>query len=150
MPNLAADIGKAVVGVAFGPGVQHVTRQAFLTTFSGLGTLLEVPEERIAAITGVSGSGVAFTFRFIHALALGGVHQGLPYHQSLTAARDVVESAALLLRDNGIHPEEMVSRVCSPGGTTIEGIRMLAAKGMEDAVISAVAAAADRSRELES
>jgi pyrroline-5-carboxylate reductase len=149
MPNLAADIGKAVVGVAFASTVRSAIRESFLALFSGLGTLLEVPEERIAAITGISGSGIAFTFRFIHALALGGVHQGLPYQQSLTAARDVVESAALLLRESEIHPEEMVSRVCSPGGTTIEGIRALAAGAMEDAVISAVAAAACRSRELE-
>lgn len=149
MPSLAADIGKSVTGVSFSPSLPAPLRSEIMTIFSGLGTLLEVPESSMAAITGVSGSGIAFVFEFINALALGGVQQGLPYRQALRAAQDVVESAALLLRDNSVHPEEMVSRVCSPGGTTIAGIKALADGAFRATVMDAVNAAAQRSRDLE-
>lgn len=150
MPNLAADIGKSVAGVSFSPAVSPATRRAVLETFSGLGTLLEIPEHSMAALTGLCGSGIAYVFEFIDALALGGVREGLPYGQALRAALEVVESAALLLRASEVHPREMVSRVCSPGGTTIEGIRALAEGGLTATVMEAVSAAAARSRELES
>ncbi|TVR70390.1 MAG: pyrroline-5-carboxylate reductase [Spirochaetaceae bacterium] len=149
MPNLAADLGKSVVGVSFAPPMDEAARRAVLGTFAGLGTLLEIPERSMAAITGLCGSGIAFVFEFINALALGGVEQGLPYSQALPAALDVVESAALLLRESGVHPEEMVSRVCSPAGTTIAGVRELAEGRLKATVMRAVNAAAMRSRELE-
>lgn len=150
MPNLAARIGKSVVGVSFSSGLDDSVRESVLRTFAPLGALLEIPERSMAAVTGVAGSGVAFVFEFIDALALGGVEQGLPYVQALDAALQVVESAAVLLRQTGTNPEEMVRRVCSPGGTTIAGIKALAREGLRTAVMEAVGAAASRSRELES
>jgi pyrroline-5-carboxylate reductase len=149
MPNLAAEIGKAVTGITFAEPISREDRQEVLDLLRGVGTLIEVREELLNAITGVSGSGIAFVFEFIHALSLAGVEQGLPYSQALTAARDVVESAALLLKSEDIHPEVLVSRVCSPGGTTIQGIRALHDTGFTSSVIAAVSAATERSRELE-
>jgi pyrroline-5-carboxylate reductase len=87
--------------------------------------------------------------QFIHAMAMAGVEQGIPYHQSLTAARDVTESAALLLRSTNEHPQSTISKVCSPAGTTIAGIRALADHSFDRAVMAAVAAATRRSNELE-
>ena len=149
MPNLAADIGKAVVGVTTAPDISPTLKTSILKTFARLGTLIEIPESNMAAITGLAGSGIAFVFEFTHALALGGVAEGLPYPRALEAACDVVESAAMLLRENGVHPEEMVSRVCSPAGTTIAGVKALARGGMRAVVMDAVGAAAARSRDLE-
>jgi pyrroline-5-carboxylate reductase len=149
MPNLAADIGKAVTGVTFSPFLDATTRKDILTLLAGIGTLLEVREDQLNAITGVSGSGIAYVFRFIDALAMGGVEQGLPYGQALEAARDVVESAALLLRETKTLPAELVGRVCSPGGTTIRGIRALEEGKFNATVMAAVEAATARSRELE-
>ncbi|MFP4151743.1 MAG: pyrroline-5-carboxylate reductase [Alkalispirochaeta sp.] len=149
MPNLAAEIGKAVTGIAFADAIPLETKTEVLDLLRGVGTLIEVREELLNAITGVSGSGIAFAFEFINALALAGVEEGLPFPQALTAARDVVEAAALLLKSEEVHPEVLVSRVCSPGGTTIRGIRALHDTGFTSSVIAAVAAATERSRELE-
>lgn len=149
MPNLAADIGQAVMGVTFSSSCSDATRGQIIPLLQPLGTVLEVTEDKMAAITAVSGSGIAFACAFIEAMALGAVQQGLPYGQAIEAARDVVASAAALLKETGVHPREMVSRVSSPGGTTIAGIRALAAGGMEGVVMDALQRAADRSREIE-
>lgn len=149
MPNLAADIGEAVVGVCFSPAVPRTLRSEIMNLFAGLGTLLEVSEDKMHAITALSGSGIAFAFQFIQSMAMGGVQQGLPYPQALTAALEVVASAAHVLRANQVHPEEMVSRVCSPGGTTIEGIRALADGGLTATVMDGLGRAAARSRALQ-
>lgn len=149
MPNLAADIGKAVTGLSFSTEVTADTRAAIRELLRGIGTLIEVPETLLSAVTGISGSGIAFALEFINALALGGVEQGIPYSDALRAARDVVESAALLLGSTDDHPEAIVSRVCSPGGTTIRGIRALSEGTMTATVMAAVEAATNRSRELE-
>lgn len=148
MPNLAAQIGSAVVGLSL-PGdsdqdLAHGARQVC----SALGATIEVREELLHAVTGVSGSGIAYVFAFIHYLAMGAVREGLPYPQALEAAREVVGSAAALLRDQPITPMEMVTRVCSPAGTTIEGMRALENAGFGAAVMEAVSAASRRSREL--
>jgi pyrroline-5-carboxylate reductase len=149
MPNLAADIGKAVMGVTFSSSCNQETRERIIPLLKPLGTVIEVVEEKMAAITAVSGSGIAFACAFIEAMALGAVQQGLPYAQAVEAARDVVASAAALLKETGVHPREMVSRVSSPGGTTIAGIRALAEGCMEGVVMDAMQRAADRSREIE-
>ncbi len=149
MPNLAADIGRAVVGITFPATVTKEQREQILTLLDPLGTLLEVPERLMPAVTAVSGSGIAFVLQFIEAMALGAVQEGLPYPQAIRAARDVTESAALLLRELEIHPRELMSRVSSPGGTTIAGLRALADGGLDGTVMNALEQAARRSRELE-
>lgn len=149
MPSLVAEIGRAVVGMSFGPGVGKADRKLAHSVADGMGTVMEVQEPILAAITGLSGSGVAFVFSFIHALALGGVSQGIPYTAALEGAREVVGGAAALLTESGLHPEEMVSRVASPAGTTIAGLTELYEGSFSATVIAAVGAAADRARELE-
>lgn len=149
MPSLVAEIGRAVVGMSFGPGIRGADRTLAHDVVDGMGTVLEVQEPLLAAITGLSGSGVAFAFSFVHALALGGVAQGLPYGTALDGALEVVGGAAALLKEQAVHPEEMVSRVASPAGTTIAGLRELYEGAFTASVIAAVGAAADRARELE-
>lgn len=149
MPSLAAKVGKAVVGVSFAEGAEPEFREAALEIARAMGTPQEVPEKLMSAITGVSGSGLAFTFEFIHSLALGATRAGLPYPQALEAALDVLDGATALIRDTGEHPVSLSSRVASPAGTTIEGLTALEDGGFSAAVIDAVTRAARRATELE-
>ena len=123
MPNLAGAFGKAAVGLAFAEEAESEVRETAHTVAASLGSVTEVPESRIPAVTGVSGSGIAFVFSFIHGLALGGTRAGIAYPKALDMALDVVEGAVVALRQTGIHPSDYSSRVASPGGTTIEGDR---------------------------
>ncbi|MFP4373372.1 MAG: pyrroline-5-carboxylate reductase [Spirochaetaceae bacterium] len=149
MPSLAAKVGKAVVGVSFAEGAKSSFRDAALEVARAMGTPQEVPEKLMSAITGLSGSGIAFTFEFIHSLALGATRSGLPYPQALEAALDVLEGATALVRETGEHPVSLAGRVASPAGTTIEGLTALEEGGFSAAVIDAVSRAAARASELE-
>lgn len=150
MPNLAAGVGAAIVGVCYSEGVSQGLREAALRFAEAAGTPVVLPESQMGAITGLSGSGIAYVFRMAHALALGGTKNGIPYNQSLRAALGVLEGAAAVLKSTEVHPEEMVSRVCSPGGTTVEGIFALEEGGFTATVIDAVTRATTRAKELES
>ncbi|MFP4067234.1 MAG: pyrroline-5-carboxylate reductase [Spirochaetaceae bacterium] len=149
MPSLAAKVGKAVVGVSFAEGVGREFRESTLEVARTIGTPQEIPEKLMSAVTGVSGSGLAFTFNFIHALALGATRSGMPYPQALTATLDVLDGATALLRETREHPIALASRVASPAGTTIEGLTALEEGGFSAAVIDAVSRAAARAAELE-
>ena len=149
MPNLAATTGKSTVGVAFHPEASPAFREESLSIAKTLGTALEIPERLMAAMTGVSGSGIAYVFSFIHAMCQGGVAAGFDYATALKIVMGTVEGALSLLQEAGAHPMELVSRVTSPAGTTIQGIRVLEKAGMSAAVMEAVEAAARRALELE-
>lgn len=110
---------------------------------------MEIPEKLMAAMTGISGSGIAWVFEFAHAMALGGVASGFDYRTALSIAVATLESAAAMMKD-GTHPEELASRVISPAGTTIQGIRALAQGGFAASVMGAVEAATRKAGEMES
>jgi pyrroline-5-carboxylate reductase len=148
MPTLAAVKGTALVGVSFHAQVTKKTREDALAVAGALGTSLEIPEKLMSAMTGVSGSGLAYVLQFVHAMALGGVASGFDYRTALTVAVAGLEGAASLLKD-GTHPLELASRVTSPAGTTIQGVRALERAGFTAAVMEAVEAAARKATELE-
>ncbi len=148
MPNLAATVGRSVVGVSSGAGCSPEFTDQALAIAKAIGSGVLIPERLMAAITGVSGSGIAFVFHFIHALAMGGVREGFAYPQSLALALDTVDGAVKLLQETQEHPAAFESRVCSPAGTTIEGVKALERGGLTDTVIEAVSAASRRAREL--
>ncbi len=100
------------------------------------------------AVTGLSGSGPAFVYMFIEALADGGVKQGLPRNIALKLAAQTVHGASKMVLDSGLHPGQLKDNVASPGGTTIEGIHKMEELGLRNAAISAVVAAATKSKEL--
>jgi pyrroline-5-carboxylate reductase len=150
MPNLAARIRESAVGVSFGAGVDEQFRTDSVTIASLLGTPYELPENLLSAFTGLSGSGIAYVFGFIHALALGGTKAGIPYPTSLEIALDTVKGAAEVLKTTGENPISALSKVVSPGGTTIEGVNALERGNMTAAVIEAVEAAKVRAEEIES
>jgi len=148
MPNLAAIKGASMVGISFHPEAGSQLREDARAIAAALGTGLEIPEKLMGAMTGVSGSGLAFVFQFVHGLALGGVAAGFDYRAALAVAVSTLEGAASLLKDGG-HPIELASRVTSPAGTTIQGLRALERAGFTAAVMEAVEAAARKANEFE-
>lgn len=149
MPNLAAKVGKSLVGVSPGADCGPAFADQALSIAGAIGEAVVIPEKLMAAITGLSGSGIAFVFHFVHALALGGVRQGFAYPQALAHALTTIEGAVALLRDTGEHPIAYESKVCSPAGTTVEGVKALEEGGFTNVVLEAVSAAARRAHELE-
>ena len=148
MPNISATKGASFIGVSFHPQASPGLREEALSVAAALGTGMEIPEKLMSAVTGVSGSGIAYVFQFVHALAQGGVAAGLDYKTALAAAIATLEGAVSLLKD-GTHPIELVSRVTSPAGTTIQGVRALERAGFTAAVMEAVEAAAAKATEFE-
>lgn len=146
MPNTPALIGEGVIGVSFEKDTEK--KQEILDLLKSLGEVLEVKEELLDVITGLSGSGPAYVFTFIDALAQGGVKMGLSYKDALKIAIQTVLGSAKLLKETQEHPAVMRDKVTSPSGTTIYGLHELEKKGFRDAVISAVEKATERSREL--
>ena len=153
MPSFAAMYQKAAVGVSFPEGSAAAGFSAFRADVMQLaeaaGTALEIPEKLMAMMTGLSGSGIAFAFAFIHALAMGGVKTGLGYDKALDVAIQVAEGAAAVLRGTKQMPVNLITKVCSPAGTTIAGIQALEEAGFTAAVMRAVEEAAARAEELE-
>ena len=149
MPNVAATRGASLVGISFHPAASAEMRADSLAVAAALGSAMEIPEKLMSAMTGVSGSGIAFVFAFAHAMALGGVASGFDYRTAVSIAATTLESAAALLKD-GTNPVELASRVISPAGTTIQGLRALEQGGFTAAVMAAVEAAARKAAEMES
>jgi pyrroline-5-carboxylate reductase len=150
MPNLAAGEGKAAVGVSFADGVAEDFKKACITLAQAVGEAFPIPENLMSAFTGLSGSGIAYVFSFLHALALGGAATGIRYDDALRIALATVEGAVATIRNSGVHPVELLSRVVSPAGTTIQGVRRLESEGFCGSVLKAVEDAARRAAELES
>lgn len=114
-----------------------------------VGKPIEIPERLMPMMTGLSGSGIAFVFQFVHAMALGGVKTGFGYPSALETALQVVEGAVEVLRNTGEAPSTWITRVASPAGTTIEGLQVLEEGGFTASVMGAVEAASRRATELE-
>ena len=146
MPNTPALIGEGVIGVSFEKNIEE--KDYILSLLKTLGEVYEVKEELLDAITGLSGSGPAYVFTFIDALAQGGVKMGLSYDMALKIATQTVLGSAKLLKETMQHPAVLRDKITSPAGTTIYGLHELERKNFKDAVISAVESATKRSKEL--
>ena len=127
---------------------ENVTDEEFETAkeiLSSAGVVEAVPEKLMDCVTAVSGSGPAFVFMFIEALADAAVRCGMPRAQAYTYAAQTVKGSADLVLETGKHPAVLKDSVCSPAGTTIAGVAALEANGFRNAVIEAVTAANDKS-----
>jgi pyrroline-5-carboxylate reductase len=148
MPNTPALVGAGVIAVAFAPDVDARTRAEVRSLLEPAGLFVEVAEKQMDAVTGLSGSGPAYIFVAIAALADGGVKAGLPRDLALRLAARTALGAARMVEETGRNPEELKDMVASPGGTTIAGLSALEEHGFRAALIEAVERAAKRSREL--
>ena len=148
MPNTPAAIGEGMILYTPGPGVTESELAEFLSLMAGAGRFTPVEERLIDAGSAVSGCGPAFVDLFVEALADGGVACGLPRAQALELAAQMTAGSARLILESGKHPGALKDAVCSPGGTTIQGVRMLEKGGFRSAVMEAVIAAYEKNREL--
>jgi len=148
MPNTPALIGRGMIAVAPSPEVpkEKITE---VEDFLGSAGIVDILDERcMNAATGLSGSGPAFAYLFIEALADGGVRAGLPRDKALRYASQTVIGAAAMVQETGRHPGELKDMVTSPGGTTIAGLAALEDGAFRGTVIKAVEAAWKRAVEL--
>lgn len=148
MPNTPALVGSGAAGVCAGGAATDEDLAAALKMLESVGRAVEMPESLMDAVTGLSGSGPAYVFQFIEALADGGVRVGLPRDKALMLAAQTVMGSAQMVLDLDEHPARLKDMVASPGGTTIAGLHALEAGGLRAAVINAVVAATERSKEL--
>ncbi|MCL2373631.1 MAG: pyrroline-5-carboxylate reductase [Treponema sp.] len=148
MPNTPALISRGVIAMTVSPEVPAAQSAELEKLLGGAGMVDRLEEKYMDAVTGLSGSGPAFTYLFIEALADGGVRAGLPRDKALRYAAQTVQGAAAMVMETGKHPGELKDMVASPGGTTIAGITALENGGFRAAAINAVEAAWKRSTEL--
>jgi pyrroline-5-carboxylate reductase len=148
MPNTPTLVGAGMAALAPGSGVTPEDLALALDLFGAVGQAVVVEERLMDAVTGLSGSGPAFVAVFIEALADGGVKMGLPRPLALTLATQTVLGTARLCHEEQLHPALLKDLVTSPGGTTIAGLHALESRGFRGAVMDAVTAAAERSKEL--
>jgi len=148
MPNTPASIGKGMILYAANDKVLPEELDEFKKIMSSAGKIDPLPEGLIDAASAVSGCGPAFAFMFIEAMADGGVECGIPRDKAqLYAAQTLLGSASLLI-ESGAHPGSLKDAVCSPGGSTIEGVHALEKGAFRASVMSAVTEAYKKSREL--
>jgi pyrroline-5-carboxylate reductase len=148
MPNTPALIGRGAAAYALGSGATEEHAAMIERIFATAGLIERVKEEWLDAVTGLSGSGPAYVQLVIDALADGGVLMGLPRDLALRLAAQTVAGSAEMVLVTGQHPGQLRDQVASPGGTTIAGIEALERGGLRAALIAAVRAAAERSKEL--
>ena len=148
MPQTLVKIRDAACALCAGRAASTEQVAQVRSLFDLVGTTVEVTESLMDAVTGLSGSGPAWAYTVIEALADGGVRAGLPRETALKLAAQTLLGASRLLLESGEHPAVLRDQVTSPGGTTAAGLHKLEEKGLRDALISTVLAAAERSAEL--
>ncbi len=149
MPNMPAMVREGISALTAGPGVTEQDLDLACRIFEAVGRVVTVEERLLSAVTAVSGSGPAFVFVAIEALADGGVKMGLPRATAELLAAQTVLGAARTVLESGEHPGRLKDRVASPGGTTIAGLHCLEQDGFRAALMAAVEAATKRAQELE-
>lgn len=147
MPNTPAAVGAGTILYA-AQNVTDAQLNAFRAVLAQAGLLLPLPEAQIDAASAISGCGPAFCFQFADALALGGVRAGLSYPDACRLAAQTMLGAAEMLLQGGEAPDVLKMRVCSPAGTTIEGVLALEQGGFSYTVQNAVTAAYRRTVEM--
>jgi pyrroline-5-carboxylate reductase len=148
MPNTPCMVGHGASAFCLGPEATSDDGRLVQQMLAVVGGACQVEEKLMDAVTGLSGSGPAFVYMMIEALSDGGVRAGLPRPVATQLAAQTVRGAAEMVLTTKEHPAVLKDRVASPGGTTIAGIEALEAGGLRAALMAAVAAATQRSKEL--
>lgn len=148
MPNTPALVGEGCTGICANDIVTEEELAYSLRLMGSFGRASLVEEKLMDAVGAVSGSSPAYVFMFIEAMADAAVAAGMPRVQAYEFAAQAVCGSAKLMLETGKHPGELKDMVCSPGGTTIEGVRVLEEAGFRGAVMDALLAAVEKSRKL--
>jgi pyrroline-5-carboxylate reductase len=149
MPNIAAAVKEAATAIAAGAHATKEDIELAMEIFNSIGRCIFLKENYLMdAITGLSGSGPAYIFLIVDALADAGVKMGLSRQDSLFLAAQTILGAAKLLIETQEHPGQLKDKVTSPGGTAIAGLATLESGGLRTTLINAVEAATNRSKEL--
>ena len=147
MPNLPALAGEGVTGYTCNANVRQADKKKVARVLASFSEAEEVPERLMDTVMGLSGCAPAYTALSIEALADGAVLAGMPRDMAYRFAAQTVKGSAELVL-SGLHPAELKDRVCSPGGTTIEGVRVLEESAFRSAVMEAVIAGKEKAEEL--
>jgi pyrroline-5-carboxylate reductase len=138
MPNTPALVGEGMIAVCPGDKLSEQEISLVLSMLKAVGKVERLPENLFDSFTGLCGSGPAYVYMFIEALADGAVREGIPRDKAYTMAAQTVLGSAKMILDTGEHPGKLKDQVCSPGGTTIEAVGALEKAGLRSAVMDAV------------
>jgi pyrroline-5-carboxylate reductase len=148
MPNTPALVGAGAAAFALGHHARPEDAALAQRLFSTVGSVFQLKEPLLDAVTGLSGSGPAYAFLIIEALSDGGVAEGLPRDVATALAAQTLLGAARMVLETGLHPGALKDMVTSPGGTTIEGLQALERARVRSALMLAVRRAAEKARRL--
>ena len=148
MPNTPALVMAGCTGVCPGQRVTNEDLDKVMKLLNSFGTASVVPEKLMDVVIGVSGSSPAYVFLFIEAMADAAVAGGMPRQQAYEFVAQAVMGSAKMVLETGMHPGQLKDMVCSPGGTTIDAVKVLEEKGFRAAVIDAVEACIEKSKDM--
>jgi pyrroline-5-carboxylate reductase len=148
MPNIAMTVHASATALCANAAANEQHRQIAEEIFRSVGTVVWVTEDKMHAVTGLSGSGPAYVYLILEGLTAGGVNMGLPHDVARALAQQTLLGAAQLAQQSAEHPAALRDRVTTPGGTTIAGLAELERYGVRSALIEAVEAATERSEQL--
>ncbi|MBQ8638704.1 MAG: pyrroline-5-carboxylate reductase [Lachnospiraceae bacterium] len=148
MPNTPALVLEGCTGVCPSKNISDEEMKLVMEILGSFGRASVVPERLMDVVVGVSGSSPAYVFLFIEAMADAAVAEGMPRAQAYEFAAQAVYGSAKMVLELGKHPGELKDMVCSPGGTTIQAVKVLEEKGMRAAVIDATVACIEKSRSM--
>lgn len=148
MPNINATVGEAMSAYCFNKNVSDVQKKLAEKLCSSFGKVMCLDEKFFPVFGVVAGCAPAYAYMFIDSLARAAVKNGMSKKDALQIAAQTVYGSAKQIMDSDLHPWELVDRVCSPGGTTIEGVAALQANDFEATVMKAVDAAVDKDKKL--
>ena len=148
MPNMPAAVGEGVIFYACSENCEKAQLEAFLRYMQPAGRLFPLEEKLQDAGSAVAGCGPAFAAMFLEAMADGGVACGLPRAAAVQYAAQMMLGTAKMVLETGRHPGVLKDSVCSPAGSTIQGVRTLEERGMRAAVLDAVTVAYEKNVEL--
>ena len=148
MPNTPVAVGQGVVLYQCSQQVDQDTKEGFLQLMQKSGQLFPIQESLMDVGAAVSGCGPAYVYLMLDAMADGGVACGLPRTEAVQYAAQTLLGAAQMVLETGKHPDQLKNEVCSPGGSTIQGVRTLEQRGVRAAFMDAVIAACEKNAAL--
>lgn len=148
MPNINAKIGASTTGVCANDFVTEEQLEGVKEVFSTIGSVAVIPEDHFSIFSVIGGASVAFAYIYMDALARAALKAGMPKQQALRITAETVLGSAKMVLESGEAPWPLVDQVCSPGGTTIEGVAALQEHGFEHTVMAAFDAVLEKDRRI--